>query len=251
MKLLKGILFLLILNSCSYLPENPYSTEVILSENENFIHLESETCSNSNNILIYYPGGLVDSHSYINKLAPLACINHSIFIAKAPANLMVLDSDIAKNVFEFTQDINSDFNYIIAGHSLGGSMACSFVHNNPDAVEGLVLLGSYNIENSDLKAWDGTVLSVIGSNDLVLDKERYTENKSFLPMGSDYQNIIDIPSTLGDNSTIFFELQGGNHSQFGDYGPQNGDGEATISDNEHGEIMLELFELYYSLNGWR
>jgi hypothetical protein len=32
--------------------------------------------------------------------------------------------------------------------------------------------------------------------------------------------------------TAFLEIAGGNHAQFGDYGPQTGDNPATISANE-------------------
>ena len=55
-------------------------------------------------------------------------------------------------------------------------------------------------------------LSTYGSNDLVLNRENVNATLALLPPGTTVQVI-----------------QGGNHAQFGNYGPQPGDGTATIS----------------------
>ena len=58
------------------------------------------------------------------------------------------------------------------------------------------------------------VLSVYGSEDQVLNREKYKEYRSNLP-----ENAVEIV------------IEGGNHAYFGVYGKQSGDGEATI-DNQ-------------------
>ena len=54
---------------------------------------------------------------------------------------------------------------------------------------------------------------------MVLNKEEYTKNQSNFP--KDYKEVI---------------IEGGNHSQFGDYGHQKNDGIATIERRKQIEI---------------
>ena len=58
------------------------------------------------------------------------------------------------------------------------------------------------------------MLSIYGSNDGVLNMKSYRKN---LPRLSDVRELI---------------IEGGNHCQFGSYGFQKGDNEATISHEE-------------------
>ena len=55
-------------------------------------------------------------------------------------------------------------------HSLGGSMAASYVAEHVSSFEGLVLLGSYS--TADLSESDLSVLSICGSEDRVLNREK-------------------------------------------------------------------------------
>lgn len=66
-----------------------------------------------------------------------------------------------------------------SGHSLGDSMAASYLADNTNDYEGLILLGSYS--TADLSGTDLSALSVYGSEDKVLNREKYNENKSNLP----------------------------------------------------------------------
>lgn len=58
--------------------------------------------------------------------------------------------------------------------------------------------------------------------------------------------VIEDSSARLPGDTIFTEIEGGNHAQFGWYGPQDGDGTATISRAEQQEqtvaATLELIE---------
>ena len=92
-------------------------------------------------------------------------------------------------------------------------MAASYLEKNAEDYEGLILLGSYS--TADLSATDLDVLSVYGSEDKVMNHEKYDENKSNLPDGFT-ETIID----------------GGCHAYFGMYGAQDGDGIATITNEE-------------------
>ena len=90
-------------------------------------------------------------------------------------------------------------------------MAASYVGAHAEIFDGLILLASYSTQ--DLGTSDLRILSLFGSNDQVLNMEKYQEYKSNIPQ------------------VIEYVIEGGNHAYFGAYGEQEGDGDATI-DNE-------------------
>lgn len=157
--------------------------------------------------LIFYPGGKVEYTAYIPLMQ--ACAEQDILcvLVEMPFNLAVLDLNAADGIPNQYPQIKE---WYIGGHSLGGSMAASYLADHTDAYEGLILLGSYS--TADLSDADVDVLSVYGSEDKVMNRENYDENRSNLP--DDFEeNIID----------------GGCHAYFGMYGEQEGDGKPTIS----------------------
>lgn len=160
--------------------------------------------------LIFYPGGKVEAAAY----APLlqACAEQGILCAlvQMPANLAVLDIDAADGLREEYPQIED---WYIAGHSLGGAMAASYAADNADELKGLILLAAYS--TSDLSETQLRVLSVYGSEDGVLDRKAYAENRANLP--ADTTELV---------------LEGGCHAQFGSYGVQGGDGTPEISGKE-------------------
>ena len=166
---------------------------------------------------IFYPGGKVEYTAY----EPLmkACAEQDILcvLIKMPFNLAVLDINAAEGIQEKYPEID---NWYIGGHSLGGSMAASYLENNTDDFSGLVLLGSYS--TADLSKSGINVLSVYGSEDKVLSYEKYTKNKSNLP--DDYTEFV---------------IEGGCHAYFGMYGAQDGDGVPTITNEDQICITAE------------
>ncbi|MBQ8213861.1 MAG: alpha/beta hydrolase [Clostridia bacterium] len=160
--------------------------------------------------LIFYPGGKVEHSAYIPLMQ--ACAEKGILciIAEMPFNLAVFDINAADGIQKEYPQIE---NWYIGGHSLGGSMAASYLEKHTDAFEGLILLGSYstaNLSDTELK-----VLSIYGSEDQVLNREKYSDNIGNLP--KDYKEIV---------------IEGGCHAYFGMYGAQDGDGTPSISDSE-------------------
>ncbi len=156
--------------------------------------------------LIFYPGGKVEATAYAPLMEALAAQGITCVIAHMPLNLAVLDTNAASDIPERFPHIDS---WYIAGHSLGGSMAASYAAEAKD-ISGLILLAAYS--TADLTDSSLPVLSIYGSEDGVLNMEKYTQYRSYLP--TDTTELI---------------LPGGNHAQFGSYGQQEGDGEATLS----------------------
>ena len=104
-------------------------------------------------------------------------------------------------------------NWYIGGHSLGGSRAAAYLEKSMEDYDGLILLGSYS--TADLSELNLDVLSIYGSEDQVMNREKYDENKENL--SEDFVEII---------------LDGGCHAYFGMYGEQEGDGTATITNED-------------------
>lgn len=155
--------------------------------------------------LIFYPGGKVEPGAYAPLLEKLSENGILCVLQKMPGNLAVLNPNAAADIFDAYPEIT---HWYIAGHSLGGSMGASFAGKHPDRLEGVILLAAYSTE--DLSST--RVLSIYGTEDGVLNREKYEKNRKNLP--EDATEII---------------LDGGNHAFFGSYGEQKGDGLAVIS----------------------
>ena len=135
--------------------------------------------------LIFYPGGKVEYIAYEPLMKALASEGIMCVLIEMPFNLAVFDVNAAKGVQEKYQDIQY---WYIGGHSLGGSMAASYLSENVNDFEGLILLGSYS--TADLSDTNLDVLSVYGSEDKVLNLEKYNENIENLPSSFKYNRLI-------------------------------------------------------------
>lgn len=166
---------------------------------------------------IFYPGGKVAYDSYQPLMA--ACAEQGILcvLVEMPFNLAVFDINAADGIQQQYPQIED---WYIGGHSLGGSMAASYLEKNAENYEGLILLGSYS--TADLSETHLDVLSVYGSEDKVMNREKYEENKVNLP--DDFTEVI---------------IDGGCHAGFGMYGAQDGDGIPAISNEEQIYITVE------------
>jgi dienelactone hydrolase len=159
--------------------------------------------------LILYPGGLVDPKAYAPNARAIAQAGYLVIVPPMPLNLAILDVDVAADIIDTYPEITQ---WAIGGHSLGGSMAAAFSMKYPDLVEGLVLWASYPANSSDLSDSDLVVSSIYGSLDGVATPAEVLSAKPLLPA-----------------DTAWILIDGGNHSQFGWYGEQDGDNPATIS----------------------
>jgi len=154
--------------------------------------------------LIFYPGGKVEALSYLPLLRRVADGGAFAVLCEMPLNLAILDLNAADRVIARFPRVGR---WVVGGHSLGGSMAAQYAANNPDRVCGLVLLAAY----APSAIPEGIpALSVYGSEDGVMNRERYAAALEFLP---EFDEVV---------------IPGGNHAGFGDYGPQSGDGEAAV-----------------------
>ena len=178
--------------------------------------------------LILYPGGRVDPRAYAPIARAIAEQGYLVVIVPMPLNLAVLGSDSAQEVIAAYPEIQ---HWAIGGHSLGGAMAARFAYQNPDAIQGLALWAAYPASSDDLSERSLQVVSIIGSKDGLGTDQGVKATRQLLP-----------------ESTQFITIEGGNHAQFGWYGEQPGDAEATITrEDQQVKVVQATLELLAGL----
>lgn len=156
---------------------------------------------------IFYPGGRVDYRSYAPILHQIAAEGYLVALVPVRLNLAFFDLQAGAPVLRDFPQIQT---WVVGGHSLGGVAASIFAPQAPE-VKGLVFWASYpaddKLKNSSLK-----ILSISGTLDGLATPDKIEASRANLPA-----------------ETRFVPIQGGNHAQFGAYGPQPGDNPATLS----------------------
>ena len=174
--------------------------------------------------LIFYPGAKVEFSAYAPLMHAFAERGYFAVVAHMPFNFAFFDVNAADRVRADYPDVGT---WWVGGHSLGGSMAAQYAvdHAGDGTLDGLVLLGSYSA--SDLSSTNLGAISLYGSNDQVLNRAKLEDNADLLPKGAE---------------TV--EIEGGNHAGFGAYGPQSGDGEASITPAEQQSQTADAIDRY-------
>lgn len=233
--------------ACSYLPENPETSDFLANETADYIHYSSGNANNK--ALLFIPGGLVDPHVYqcwINLLIEKQP-DVDIVVPKLPSNLAIVNSKQIRKVKDQFENVQ---HWVVGGHSLGGVVAAQFVADNTSAFDGLILMASWTLESNNLSGWTGSVLSLYGSDDAVATVAEIESYEAFLPPKVELDTPV-LPTDIFKKNMCYL-IQGANHSGFGCYGLQNGDNEADISQEQQHEIisdlMAEFFKVLWNLN---
>ena len=214
LRVLLGVLLVLLIAAVIYVSDYYHADQTALAVLE---HPTVELHTESNRLvflpedpeagLIFYPGGKVEYTAYAPLMQKLAEKGVLCVLVKMPLNLAVLNGDAADGIPEEFPEVDV---WAVGGHSLGGVMAADFAARHPGAVDALVLLAAYS--TADLSQSGIRVLSVYGTEDGVLQRDKYESYRANLPTG-----LTELP------------IEGGCHAWFGSYGPQKGDGAPSIS----------------------
>jgi hypothetical protein len=156
--------------------------------------------------LIFYPGGHVDYRAYASPLRKIAERGFLVMLLPVRLNLAFFDIDAANRAID---DFPEMKHWAVGGHSLGG-VAAALYASKKDDLDGIVFWASYPADDA-LKNTNMRVLSIYGSRDMG-GMDAFNASRGKLPAKTD-----------------FVVIDGGNHGQFGDYGFQPGDNEATIT----------------------
>ena len=168
---------------------------------------------------IIYPGGRVNYRAYAPAARQIAAQGYLVVIVHVPLNLAVFNPGAAADVLAAHPEIQ---HWAVGGHSLGGSMAANFVYTHPAAVEGLVLWASYPAASNNLSQSGVHALSISGTLDGLSTPEKIAVSHALLPA-----------------DTVWVPIAGGDHAQFGWYGPQAGDHAASISREEQQRQIVQ------------
>jgi hypothetical protein len=170
--------------------------------------------------LIFYPGGLVEPTAYAPILHQIAEKGVLVIITPMPLNLAIFNTGAANAVIDAYPSITT---WILAGHSLGGASAAIFAENNPNRIDAIALWDSFPADSADLSDNTISAISIFGTTNDFPNTDNFNDKKHLLPA-----------------DTIFIGIEGANHAQFGDYGPQKGDVVPSMSLAEQHERVAEL-----------
>ena len=165
--------------------------------------------------LVFYPGAKVEAASYAPLMEEISSHGIDCYLCEMPLNFALLGKDAAEDI---RAGVGEDYKkWYIGGHSLGG-VAASMVADDAeepggvDAWNGVVLIAAYPTNELSTPA-----LSIYGSDDDVLDADKYNKTATDGLWPDDFVEVI---------------IKGGNHAQFGSCGEQKGDGKAEITSGE-------------------
>ena len=162
--------------------------------------------------MIFYPGAKVEAEAYLPLLDQIRQTGITCILVHMPFHMAIFDTNAAEDVID---QFPAFQHWYIAGHSMGGAMASQFASDHPDQIDGLILMGAYIYGDYPAEK----TLTISGSlNQSVEDHIDYTEN--------------------------IVEIEGGNHAQFGNYGPQKGDLPAAISAEEQQKQTVAAIEAF-------
>ncbi len=177
--------------------------------------------------LAFYPGALVPPAAYVPLAGRLAAeTGLAVYLLDVPLNLAVLDVDAADAVVGSDPAVGR---WYVGGHSLGGAMACRYADGNADRLAGVVLLGAYC--DVDVRDTDLAVLTVVGTRDDVVNRERLAASRALVPPDA-----------------RFVAVEGTNHTQVGVYRGQT-DTPATVTDEAARERVVAAVAAWLAAQG--
>ena len=138
---------------------------------------------------------MVQFEAYAPLMERLAGRGVLCVLLRMPGNLAVLNPDAADGVQADYPEITRWF---LGGHSLGGAVAANYLEKHGGEYDGLLLLAAYSV--ADLSGEQLRVLTVYGSEDGLLERDRLESGRALLP--ADAEEVV---------------LPGGCHACFGSY----------------------------------
>ena len=160
---------------------------------------------------IIYGDERVERECYLPLMIALAENGYCAYLPTTFGNLPILNQEGAEYVIRTYRSVHTW--YIIAQGKACPS-AARYARSNASKINGLIYLGGVS-NHTDLSDLNLSLLSVIGSNDSILDKSSSEKAKPNDPVGSKYITIPD-----------------GNHSGILDTVLMRGDTPSTLSNEE-------------------
>lgn len=150
--------------------------------------------------LIFYPGGRCDPEGYAKPLRAIAEAGYLVVLVPMPLTLAVLAPDRADDVIAAFPEVRR---WVIAGHSVGGTMAARYAMEHPGRVAGVLMWDSYPDAGHSLA--DATLPVRLLAHTESVDGELREDYRAMLSRLPPDLQIVTLP--------------GGTHMNFGSYVP--------------------------------
>jgi dienelactone hydrolase len=174
--------------------------------------------------LVFYPGGRVDPRAYASLMRAIASEGYLVVVPEMPINMAVFNPNAADEIVAYYSNID---HWVIAGHSVGGTMAAQYTEQNPEIIKGLAIWASYPANSTDISDLDIPVISIYGSREVRVNDTSVRERAHLLP-----------------EDTLYLRIEGGDHHQFGSYQIDPKDHLATTSRaSQHQQIIQATLEI--------
>jgi len=192
-------------------------------------YLEFTPLRNSKSVqLLFLPGGMVQLKAYTPMARHIAEAGYPVVLVRLPfLNRHAMTEGQRRQVTEEArtrmQAADSTVRWVVAAHSFGGVLASRLAEESPEIIGALVLIGTTHPRDVDLSDSGLAITKILGTRDGIATVEKARANADRLP-----------------GVVRWIEIEGANHAQFGYYGPQLGDGRATISRVDQQRRLVDL-----------
>lgn len=201
------------------------STELIEVDN-NDDYIEYKPAGAIKCGIVFYPGGKVEPTVYSRVFSKLAENGILTVVVKMPFNLAMFNINGAEKVLANHTKVDE---WYLSGHSLGGVFATQYLSKHIEDFNGMIYLASY--PSVDISNVNIPVITINGTLDTVINRKGYEAARDKMPSGA-----------------IYYDIDGGNHTQFGDYNLQKKDMEASISAEEQHKQIVEQILKFLDIN---
>lgn len=193
-------------------------------------------------VIVFYPGAKVEYTAYSGLMYRLAERGYICLLPKMADNVALLSINAVDTLKAARPDDSEsveNLDWYLAGHSLGGVAATRYLAEWTPGTgsgahfsgeyKGVILCASYPMDS--LAGTDMRLLSILGSNDTVVNMKNYEDSKKNWP----------------EDATEYV-IRGGIHSYFGNYGIQKGDGEPEITADRQLDETAEVIDEWIAGN---
>ena len=186
-----------------------------------YIRFEPSEQISVNKAFIIQPGGNVEPEAYAIQALAFAEEGYRVYIMGYDTCLPIAEISKADVVFDTDTEIQ-EWPVAMGGHSLGGVVTVMYINGGglvpprfSDSITGLAMWAAYPSDDDNL--YDRVDLSDSSASIWATDD------------GLTSPDDISRTALQLPQDTSFVSISGGNHSQYGDYGFQDGDNPATIT----------------------
>ncbi len=179
--------------------------------------------------LLFFAGALVDPIAYAPMARDVATAGYPVLLVELP-NRGAFGAADGPEVIDRARaamaSVPEASGWVVAGHSKGAVVAARMLHEDASGIVALVLVGTTHPRDFSLAASDVPMTKIVGDKDCIADLAKSERRRPLLPA-----------------TTRWIVIEGGNHSQFGNYGFQPGDCRAGVDPERQRALTTEAIVL--------